>query len=353
MLWLVACFALMAEVESQAEVAASSTAVIVVVGEPGEAKYGEMFTEWAARWKEASTKAKSRHVEIGLAERTEGAKTDRELLFETLASLTEEPPETIWLVLIGHGTFDGKKAKFNLRGTDITSAELAEQLQPISARTAIVNCASASGPFVSAIAGPNRVVVTATQSGYEYNFARFGDYLSRTIGDASGDLDKDGHTSLLEAWLAAAKQTQQYYESESQLATEHSLLDDNGDGKGTPFDWFRGIHITKTAKDGTLPDGTFANQFILVPGEDATILSDVLREKRDELERQLAELRQQRQDYSEEDYLKRLEEILIPLAKLYESADESATQPTESDPASKEETAGEGDSETKGDEEES
>ncbi len=331
MMWLVACFALMAEVESQVEEPGPSTTVIVVVGEPGEKKYGEMFAEWAARWKEASAKAESRHIEIGLTEPEATEKPDREILRETFAALTKEPPETIWLVFIGHGTFDGKKAKFNLRGTDITAAELAEQLQPISSRTAIVNCASASGPFLSKLAGENRVIVTATQSGYEYNFARFGDYLSRTIGDPSGDLDKDGHTSLLEAWLAAAKQTQQYYESESQLATEHSLLDDNGDGKGTPFDWFRGIHITKTAKDGTLPDGTFANQFILVPGEDATVLSDELRERRDELERQLAQLRQQKEEMSEEDYLKRLEEILVPLARLYQSADKPA-DPAEDQP---------------------
>ena len=331
MMWLAACFALLAQVDAPETQPDAATAVVVVVGEPGEAKYGEMFAQWAARWKEAAAKSESRYIEIGLSAGEAADKSDREILRETLAALTEEPPETLWLVFIGHGTFDGKKAKFNLRGADITAEELAEQLQPISTRTAVVNCASASGAFVSKIAGANRVIVTATQSGYEYNFARFGDYLSRTIGDASGDLDKDGHTSLLEAWLAAAKQTQQYYEAESQLATEHSLLDDNGDGKGTPFDWFRGIHITKTAKDGTLPDGTFANQFILVPGKDATVLTEELRRQRDERERQLAELRQHKGELSEEDYLKRLEEILIPLAQLYESAD-TPEEPAEDQP---------------------
>ncbi|RCS46500.1 hypothetical protein DTL42_15855 [Bremerella cremea] len=327
-MWLAACFALLAQVDAPEAQPVSSTVVIVVVGEPGEAKYGEMFTQWATRWKEAAAKSESRYVEIGLAEGVIPEKSDQEILRETLEKLSETPPATLWLVFIGHGTFDGKKAKFNLRGTDITAEELADQLQPISARMAIVNCASASGAFVSKIAGENRVIVTATQSGYEYNFARFGDYLSRTIGDDSGDLDKDGHTSLLEAWLAAAKQTQQYYEAESQLATEHSLLDDNGDGKGTPFDWFRGIHITKTAKDGALPDGMFANQFILVPGKDATVLTDELRPQRDELERQLAQLRQQKEELSEEDYLQRLEEILVPLAQLYESA-ETSKEPAE------------------------
>ncbi|PQO28968.1 hypothetical protein C5Y97_24135 [Blastopirellula marina] len=330
-MWLAACFVLLAQVEASADQTAPATTVVVIVGEPGEAKYGEMFVQWAARWKEASAKSASRHIEIGLGDGESAEKSDREILSETITKLTAAPPETLWLVFIGHGTFDGKKAKFNLRGADITAAELAEQLQPVSARTAIVNCASASGPFASKLAGANRVIVTATQSGYEYNFARFGDFLSRTIGDASGDLDKDGHTSLLEAWLAAAKQTQQYYEAESQLATEHSLLDDNGDGKGTPFDWFRGIHITKTAKDGTLPDGTFANQFILVPGKDATLLSDELLSRRDELERQLAQLRQHKGDLSEEDYLKRLEEILVPLAQLYESAD-TTEKPSEPQP---------------------
>lgn len=321
MIWFAACCALLSGAESVTAEPASSTTVIVVVGEPGEQKYEELFVEWASRWRKAAEKGNSRFIGIGPPESKSSEREDRDILRETLAAFEIDPPETLWIVFIGHGTFDGKKAKFNLRGTDITATDLAEQLTPLSCRTAIVNCASASAPFVNRLSGSNRVVVSATQSGYEYNFARFGGYLSIAIGEASADLDKDGQTSLLEAWLAAAKQTQESYDSESQLATEHALLDDNGDGKGTPADFFRGIHLVKSSKDDALSDGTLANQFVLVPGEDSLVLSDELRRQRDELELQLAELRQQKGQLAEPEYLSRLEKLLVPLAKIYREAE--------------------------------
>ena len=320
MIWLTACFALLSSAEPEPATPVSSTTVIVVVGEPGEQKYEEMFLEWAGRWRDAAAKSPGRYIGIGPPASKSTDSEDRDILRETLAAFETDPPETLWIVFIGHGTFDGKKAKFNLRGADITATELAEQLAPLSCRTAIVNCASASGPFVNRLSGANRVVVSATNSGFEQNFARFGGYLSQKIGDASADLDKDGQTSLLEAWLAAAKLTQEHYDTASQLATEHSLLDDNGDGKGTPADWFRGIHLIRFSKDEALPDGTFANQFILVPGEDSFVLPEELRRRRDQLELELAQLRQHKDQISEAEYLRHLEKILVPLAEVYEEA---------------------------------
>src|SRR5262249_24932248 len=47
------------------------------------------------------------------------------------------------------------------------------------------------------------------------------------------DLDGDGRLSLLDLYLWAARETAQEYATEMLLATEHSLLDDNGDGRGS------------------------------------------------------------------------------------------------------------------------
>jgi len=87
-------------------------------------------------------------------------------------------------VLIGHGTFDGRSARFNLRGNDISAEELKKWLEPIDCPIAIANCSSASGPFLKALAGQNRVVMTATKTGAEINFARFGEFLSEAVGDS-------------------------------------------------------------------------------------------------------------------------------------------------------------------------
>ncbi|NCV72755.1 MAG: hypothetical protein EBW56_05730, partial [Burkholderiaceae bacterium] len=48
------------------------------------------------------------------------------------------------------------------------------------------------------------------------------------------------------------------------LATEHPLVEDNGDGLGTPPDWFRGVLAVKRAADGAASDGTLAHQMHLV-----------------------------------------------------------------------------------------
>ena len=88
---------------------------------------------------------------------------------------------------------------------DLAADELAEWLAPIKRPLAVINCASASAPFLNRLAGENRVVITATKSGDEQNFARFGQYISAAIADRGADLDKDGQVSLLEAYLTACR----------------------------------------------------------------------------------------------------------------------------------------------------
>jgi hypothetical protein len=296
--------------------------VLVVVGAAGEKEYGEQFREWAARWEAAAKQASAEFATIGLEESAE--KPDREQLQERLKSLAGESTEPVWLVLIGHGTFDGKTAKLNLRGPDVAPAELASWLKPIERPLAILDCTSSSGPFLNELSGPGRVVLTATRSGFEFNFARLGDHLSAAIADPAADLDKDEQISLLEAFLRAAAGVKEFYAGEARLATEHALIDDNGDKQGTPADWFQGLRATKTAKDGAELDGLRATQFVLVRSAREQQLPPQTRARRDELERSLAALRKQKAALAEDEYLAQIEPLLIELAKLYEQAEREA-----------------------------
>jgi hypothetical protein len=303
----------------------SATTVIVVVGAEGEAEFGQQFRTWAGRWEAAAKTAGAELTTIGLAESS--GKSDRELLIDKLAEAAKaqspeaKAPEAVWLVLIGHGTFDGKTARFNLRGADFTPADLAGWVKAIERPLAIVNCASASGPFVPELSGKNRVVIAATKSGHEYNYARFGDYLSAAIADLKGDLDKDDQTSLLEAFLMASGGVNEFYKTEARLATEHALLDDNGDKLGTPADFFQGVRAVKSAKAGALPDGITAGQFVLVKNKHEERLPAETRARRDELERQLAELRLRKSKLPEAEYFALLEPLLLEISKLYESTE--------------------------------
>ncbi|HVR34478.1 MAG TPA: hypothetical protein VMS21_01360, partial [Methylomirabilota bacterium] len=138
--------------------------VMIVVGAAGEAQYGEAFVKWADQWKSAAKQAKARIIEIGRDEPSEVE--DREQLRLSLETEPRSGNNEFWLVLIGHGTFDGEVAKFNLRGPDVSAAELAEWLEPVSRPTAVVNVSSSSAPFLNRLSRDGRVIVTATRSGY-------------------------------------------------------------------------------------------------------------------------------------------------------------------------------------------
>jgi len=239
-------------------------------------------------------------------------------LKQMLAREPQELSSELWLVLIGHGTFDGKEARFNLRGPDLSASELEEWLKPFRRPLAVIDCASSSGPFLNKLSAPNRVVVTATRSGYEQNYARFGQFVAEAITDPNADLDKDGQTSLLEVFLAASQRVAEFYNAEGRLATEHALLDDNGDRLGTPADWFRGIRAVKKATDGAALDGLRAHQFHLIRSEQERKLSPETRARRDKLELGIARLRESKSQMSEDDYYQQLEELLTEVARLYD-----------------------------------
>ena len=308
---LMACALLSADVEAR-------PTVVVVVGAEGTAEYGLQFRQWAGRWEQAAGRARAEFFQIGLD--APGTASDREILKQRLSTQAAPGAEALWLVLIGHGTFDGKTARFNLRGTDITAADLALWLKDVDRPMAIINCASASSPFINELSGPDRVVVTATKSGYEHNFARFGDYLSAAIADPRADIDKDEQTSLLEAFLLASSDTREFYAREGRLATEHALLDDNGDSLGTPADWFQGTRAVKMAKDGARPDGLKASQLCLVRSRGEEELPAAVRSRRDRLEQDLARVRERKGQLAEDEYLRLLEPLLVEIARIYEEA---------------------------------
>lgn len=293
--------------------------VILVVGASGEPVYESDFSQTADLWQAACLQAEA---DLHLIGRHENNDLDDVNQFrDLLASLPHQSQAPLWIVLIGHGTFDGRDARFNLRGPDFTATELATWLESWDRPIALINGASASGPFLQALSGPDRVVVTATRSGYEQNYARFGLHFAQAIADPSADLDKDGQISILEAFLVAARRVAEFYETDGRLASEHGLIDDNGDGRGTPADWFEGLRVARHAAEGILPDGFRARQWHLVPSPEERSIPPKIRQQRDQLELDIAHLRESKAVMNEADYYRQLETFLLELAHLYESLD--------------------------------
>lgn len=293
---------------------ADRATVILVVGAPGEAEFGGEFARTAKLWQAACERAEAKCLTIGLA--TNNADTDLNILQQALAGEPRAGAGELWVALIGHGTYDSRDAKFNLRGPDLSATNLAQWLKPFARPVAVIDGSSCSAPFLNALSAPGRVVVTATRSGAEQNYARFGRYFAEALTNPESDLDKDGQVSLLEAFLAAAYHTGEFYKSEGRLATEHPLLDDNGDARGTPPDWFRGVRAIKKAKDGATHDGLRAHQFHLIRSRAEAELPAGVRARRDALELAIAQLREEKAALNETDYYDRLEALLLELARL-------------------------------------
>jgi hypothetical protein len=292
--------------------------VIVVMGAEGAPEYAQEFGKSADGWADAAKRGSARFVQIGRDESAATATTDKERLKALLDEEMKNQTQPLWLVFIGHGTSNGQEAKFNLRGPDVSDHELAQWLAPCHRPLAFIDCSSASAPFLNRLSGPGRVIITATQSGQEIQFSRFGDYLSAAIADPAADLDKDGQTSLLEAFLAASHQVDEFFKQDGRIVTEHALLDDNGDGKGIAANWFQGLRATQAAKDGVALDGARAHQWHLVLSAAEQAMPPELRVRRDELELKIETLRSRKSSLPEADYYAQLDELFLQLAKLYQ-----------------------------------
>lgn len=286
--------------------------VLVIAGAPGEPEFAPDIALQLEAWAKASAQAAAKHIAISDSE------TDRERVKAALEAEPKTGTGEVWIVLVGHGTFDGKEAKLNLRGPDLSATDMAEWLKPFQRPLAIIDTTSSSAPFLAKLAGKKRVVISATRSGNEQNYARFGKYLAEAVGDPKSDLDKDGQISLLESFLSASHRTSEFYKTEGRLATEHALIDDTGDGLGTPADWFRGVIATKRAREGVPLDGLRAHQFHLVRSALEQQLAPEARAQRDQLEQQIAALREKKAKMNEEKYFQELEKMMLELARLYD-----------------------------------
>src|SRR4051812_43746806 len=89
--------------------ASATPTVIVAVGAEGSAEYAKPFADWADRWAQAASTANAKLILIGRdAEGAAGA-TDKDRLKQAVteaAKASVSPADPVWLVFIGHGTFD-------------------------------------------------------------------------------------------------------------------------------------------------------------------------------------------------------------------------------------------------------
>jgi hypothetical protein len=296
--------------------AAQQTHVAVIVGIAGEPEHGEAFERWATTLVDGVERfGVDRSRVIYLHEKPDtdpkritGRSTREEVekAFTQLAK-TSRPDDVVFVLLIGHGTFDGKVAKFNLPGPDMTAADFEPLLKRIQAKQLVfVNASSSSAPFLHELAAPGRTIVTATRTGNERFATLFGGYFVDALVSDEADLDRNRRVSILEAFTAARLEVARAYEREGLMRTEHALLDDSGGRKG----------VTEPTADGAV--GRVAAMISLGTTAGDALPEDpalrALHVERRELEQRVESLKLLKGGMDQKRYVSELEALVTALA---------------------------------------
>ena len=281
--------------------------LIVVTGVAGDEELAAQYQKWATAVIDAAKKKGVPDANIAyLAENPDKdpgrirARSTREnvaMAFSDVAARAK-PNDGVFVLLIGHGSFDGRQGAFNLPGPDLTAGDFADLLKKLATeRVVFVNTASSSGAFLEPLAGPGRTVVAATKTGGERNDTRFAEYFVEALSTDAADRDRNGRVSVLEAFDYAKSKVVSAYEQEGHILTEHAVLEDGAKGK-------------LAATIFLAPEG--ARRADISSVTDPALRAQL--EAQDALERQVAELRLKKDSMDPAQYEQQLEKLLTDLA---------------------------------------
>jgi hypothetical protein len=285
---------------------------LIVSGANGDASYADHYGKWRLSLFTAlheTLKIDERHIEMLFdgadGEHAATAAGVRRAIEGLRAKLG--PDDLLLVFMIGHGTFDGLEAKFNLVGPDLSGAEWASLLKPLPGRLVVVDTTAASFPYLERLAGPRRIVITATDSPAQRFDTVFPEYFIKALTDPGADIDKNDRVSIWEAFLAASLSVRRYYEQRGQLATERALLDDNGDGVGR--------EAGGDGDDGSVASRSYLDESVVgAAPTDEELLA--LLQKRATLEIDVEDLKQRRLLMTPDDYEKEFERLMVDLARV-------------------------------------
>lgn len=307
----VGSWALIALLGFAASAAAAERYAIVISGASGDERYSAQQKKWRNELEAFLTTnfAFDEANLVFLDENADGSlKATAENVRRVFGDLRRRTTrdDMVFVLLVGHGTYDGFDAKFNLVGPDLTAPEWKALLDGVAARLVVVNSTAASFPFLEQLSRQGRVVITATDSAQQRFATVFPEYFIRALADRSSDLDKDGRVSIWEAFTSASGGVRQHYERLGQLSTERSVLDDDGDGVGREAE--------APGQDGSLARALYLDPERSTGSGDPVVAA--LERQRAALEKQLEDLKGRRNELPEDKYQAELESIFIELARI-------------------------------------
>jgi hypothetical protein len=287
----------------------ASTYYLTLTGLGGENDYTQRFKMWA---EDIDNSLKKAGGDINVITMQVPTREQVRAKFNELSHQVKGT-DSLVVILIGHGTYDGQDYKFNLQGPDITAAELAALMDRVPAqRQLVVNTTECSGGSIEHLRRPMRVVITATRAGTERNATVFARYFAEALREPAADTDKNEAVSALEAYRYATQKTTDFFETQKRLATEHSLIEDTGKGTGE----------RNPAADSQV--GKVASSFAVVRlGANAAAARDPakrsLLERKEALEQAIDKLKFEKAAMQEAEYKRRLTQLLVELAQVQEA----------------------------------
>jgi hypothetical protein len=229
------------------------------------------------------------------------------MAFDSLRTRTK-PADSLIVMLVGHGTYDGEAYKLNLPGPDVDGAELKRLLGTVPARSQlVVNATSASGAVLETWAAENRTLITATRSGSERNATRFAQHFAAALAAGSADINKNGAITAQEAFDYASRSVADSFEKDGTLATEHPQLAGGAPARFT---------VARLGSAGPAVEAAPANPAV------AALVAE-----REKLDADIEALRARRESMPNDVYLTELQKLLVQLADVQGKIDAAQPRP--------------------------
>jgi hypothetical protein len=280
---------------------------VIVGGLGGEAAYEEQF----AKDVDALAAVARRTTAASRVTLLKGEGATREAVVQSFESLRTraKAADSVVVMLVGHGSYDGEAYKLNLPGPDIDGEEMAKLLAAVPARSQlVVNATSASGAILEKWAAEGRTLITATRSGFERNATRFAQHFAAALAEGSADINKNGAITAQEAFDYASRSVADSFEKDGALATEHPQIAGGAAARFT---------VARLASAG--------------PAEPATTNPAVaaLVAEREKLDADIESLRARRESMANDAYLAELQRLLVQLAEVQGKIDAAQPRPAQ------------------------
>ena len=295
---------------------------VIIAGSGGDPEYREKFADWAVQLRQTLVDQMQRSKQeisvfleppVDRFEDVRPVDLDALRLFFSELAKNHQADRDLYIYLIGHGSYLNGTTSFQIPGPDLNPAELKHMIDPIPAkRVILIHGGSVSAGFINELSGPNRVLVTAAKSVRELYATEFPGFLIQALREGIADRNRDERISVWEACRQAASLTEAWYRGRGLIATEHAILDDNGDGLGTRLYEEPPPEEAIEPRDGLLARQCFIKDFAFPSAAPPELIQTYL-----SLLDQVQTLKADKKKLAAETYYLRLERLFVAAAQAH------------------------------------